>query len=217
MSIWYNVKCKFALKMSMLLTVDLKFFFLNCRCLKYLSTKSRLKSHMLRHSGIKHLVCLICICKRFNELSCLRHHLLVEHDITSKHPLFNQAYYQLSLKEMFLVEKTKNNEPNEMSLAKKRKTTTGAPQKSAQDLKGLKNKIKEKSEKFKISLKSMPKVDDSNKIETEAKSKDNANAKDDLSNILQILTSKPRKIVTAENGMKLVKLPNGQFKKINTL
>lgn len=192
-------------------------------CSKYLSTKSRLKSHMLRHSGVKHLICLVCINKRFSELSCLRHHLLEEHKINGKHPLFIEAYYQLSLKEISIVEKAKKNDSGTLGIAKKRKETINLNQKSALDIEELKDKIKEKSNKFHANLKVLvPKIEKTNQNSNVNKAKndyqtEDPNLKRDVSNFLQILNSKPQKIVTAENGMKLVKLANGQFKKISSI
>lgn len=192
-------------------------FFFNCRCSKFLSTELRLKSHMLRHSGVKHLVCLLCVKKRTNELSCMRHHLSERHGISSKHILFHETYYQLSLKEISLMVKYKNNQSDDET-RRNRKGINSVHRKSAIDMSTLKEKIFEKSTKIQNDLRLFRKTTADIPRETESAEiscDEFPTVKSEISNFLQILTTKPQKIVTAENGMKLVKLPSGQFKKMN--
>ncbi|XP_034236771.1 oocyte zinc finger protein XlCOF7.1-like [Thrips palmi] len=67
-------------------------------CSRGFSQPSRLKAHVMTHSGIKHLRCLLCS-KAYSSHKSLRHHLLNIHSVTNEHPDYKQCFYAMTPEE----------------------------------------------------------------------------------------------------------------------
>ena len=69
-----------------------------CRCGKSFSQQARLKAHLMTHTGVKHIKCLLCE-KAYSVRKSLRRHLLEKHEISPEHPQYKHCFYAMSAAE----------------------------------------------------------------------------------------------------------------------
>jgi len=68
------------------------------RCPKAFSQQARLKAHLMTHTGVKHIKCLLCE-KAYSVRKSLRRHLLEKHEISPEHPQYKHCFYAMSAAE----------------------------------------------------------------------------------------------------------------------
>lgn len=68
------------------------------RCTKAFSQQARLKAHLMTHTGVKHIKCLLCE-KAYSVRKSLRRHLLEKHEISPEHPQYKHCFYAMSAAE----------------------------------------------------------------------------------------------------------------------
>nr|CAD7257415.1 unnamed protein product [Timema shepardi] len=68
------------------------------RCSKAFSLPGRLKAHIMTHTGVKHMKCLLCD-KAYSVRKSLRKHLLEKHNVGHDHPHYKRCFYAMSPEE----------------------------------------------------------------------------------------------------------------------